>query len=781
MALIDDVQRICERLADHGWRDLLLRHGLDITAQNLANELDRELEIQRNRPGFEDFSPDGVRGIEPSRPGLSLLYHALASPAVHPTANGEPREDPDAYPTLEELDTVENYIYAKSSRPVSDLPAGAVLGVFSYQYRVGTRTPHGLYADLVFSRTGVARVGTAPANYDPIRRSFWVVPRGGGDRIAVMPARYGTFLAIASRPTPSTSVLEVRADDMNRNFLFPFHKIFLGEECLLDASISMRYLEFHRNEKLRRSHNPGGLPLLDGFRLDETPFVRDSRNAQDLVHLQQIGASILVVPHDNPTLVRTASQVNSQSGRSEIVRFPVPAATGSNRFWSSFQILAPDDSREAPEYLNIRHRVVSGAGEEQRIEDLNLLPEDPNPASDPFSMLLRDGGYEAAHFIDDTCDGCLLARVEINGASAGFRHRAAYSLVTAPDFFPLADQIAISRWAQRVLGNLQDHFSQGRPDPLSDGRLAANLTLPLPDDPARDAFDPNDRTMTAVVANLEIGPGTSPAQPAPSVPDRSVSYLPDNASNVFFPGWDVSRGKEGTLIFNAAYGLGSPFPEDAKLCAALNSFWPAVAPDASRTFNVFFAPTAKPLLDRELGYHPDHPRVGSGEVRSEIGWDGEQGPFFETIDGMLFANFANKDRSDYTANALAGLLRVSLTVNADANELIRRMEALRACIRVLPPNNDFVSTTGLFLVVAEDVENWGTRNDRGDQSLQGPGYLFVFAVLEDPEKEDPAGNVRRRRSRVQQTLTCQIVASSQKPEAICRRVGQGPFTLLHTP
>ena len=60
------------------------------------------------------------------------------------------------------------------------------------------------------------------------------------------------------------------------------------------------------------------------------------------------------------------------------------------------------------------------------------------------------------------------------------------------------------------------------------------------------------------------------------------AYLPDAASGLFAPGWDVSRDN-GHL---APYGLGSPFPEDSKLCAPLSSFWPAVAPDASRTFSI---------------------------------------------------------------------------------------------------------------------------------------------------------------------------------------------------
>ena len=46
--------------------------------------------------------------------------------------------------------------------------------------------------------------------------------------------------------------------------------------------------------------------------------------------------------------------------------------------------------------------------------------------------------------------------------------------------------------------------------------------------------------------------------------ERSVNALGHDAQITFGPD------------HLAAYGLGSPFPEDSKLCAALSSFWPAV-------------------------------------------------------------------------------------------------------------------------------------------------------------------------------------------------------------
>ena len=83
MALIDDIQVVCDRLAGAGWRALLHRHGLNIGTPDLAAESARELTgINRTVPGFQDFHPDAGRGIEPGVPCMSLLYHALASPGV---------------------------------------------------------------------------------------------------------------------------------------------------------------------------------------------------------------------------------------------------------------------------------------------------------------------------------------------------------------------------------------------------------------------------------------------------------------------------------------------------------------------------------------------------------------------------------------------------------------------------------------------------------------------------------------------------------------------------
>ena len=173
MSLIDDVRAICDRLAPKGWAQLLAHHGLDITSADLKSELDRVLpNIDRHAAGFEDFAFEGKKGIEPGHPARSLLYHALASTNVIKKVDGSFLS---AFPTLAEISTVENYVFGakpptlKELRTrVNNLPLSVV--VFAYEYRPATQTCHKKHADLVFSRTGVARVGTAKPIYEGSRR-----------------------------------------------------------------------------------------------------------------------------------------------------------------------------------------------------------------------------------------------------------------------------------------------------------------------------------------------------------------------------------------------------------------------------------------------------------------------------------------------------------------------------------------------------------------------------------------------------------------------------------
>jgi hypothetical protein len=176
MTLLDDVKAICDRLGAKGWRDLLRKvtdNKLDIR-QNSAAALKTALlanlpAIDRSLPGFEDFDPNGAQGITPFKPASSLLYHALASPRVQRDASGAMLM---AFPTVAEIEAVENLVFAITPRMLSEVAAAAggdKLSIVSYavEYRPAPDTAHSLYADLTFSRTGIARVGTARPKYLP--------------------------------------------------------------------------------------------------------------------------------------------------------------------------------------------------------------------------------------------------------------------------------------------------------------------------------------------------------------------------------------------------------------------------------------------------------------------------------------------------------------------------------------------------------------------------------------------------------------------------------------
>ena len=343
-----------------------------------------------------------------------------------------------------------------------------------------------------------------------------------------------------------------------------------------------------------------------------------------------------------------------------------------------------------------------------------------------------DGGYAAAHFTDDSCDGCVEA--VISGLPSAVENLLGFSLITAPDFFPLADQFEV-----------EDDPTIHQVEPLSKGRLPVNPSLPRPSNPAAFAFSRNDTTVTSVVGRFASGP------PAPKAnhPKRMISFLTDAASNVFAPGWDTSRSRDTVGSFLTSSGLGSPFPEDAKLCAALASFWPAVAPDNGRTFGNIGFGNQLPMLDEELGFHPRHERVTSGELKSHRGWDGEFGPFFEKSGTKLHVNYVTIARADYVTNALQGNIRVSLTAEVQSRDLIARHQALNACEGIL----NVGANAQVCLVVVREIDDWAAVG-RGRPELQGGGLLLEFAELKGTQLA--TSEVDRVRQEVKKRHVCQL-------------------------
>jgi hypothetical protein len=176
--------------------------------------------------------------------------------------------------------------------------------------------------------------------------------------------------------------------------------------------------------------------------------------------------------------------------------------------------------------------------------------------------------------------------------------------------------------------------------------------------------------MTTLVSLLGSTPSSQPLA-VRSIDARRHSHLPDDAAGVFAPGWDVARDwtrVDGKIIWHlAAYGLGSPFPEDAKLCPALSTFWPAVAPDATREMEPVVmgnqSGTVSPLTDQEIGQVGDFP------------WDGVKGPQVVVVGGKEYAEFASLRHVDYVRNAIDRLFTLRLTGRVDAIEYESRVAA----------------------------------------------------------------------------------------------------------
>ena len=259
---------------------------------------------------------------------------------------------------------------------------------------------------------------------------------------------------------------------------------------------------------------------------------------------------------------------------------------------------------------------------------------------------VQAGGYRALHYVDYNADGWI--DVECSELALEVPRRLpAYSIVASPHFFPFINQTDLMQWTnQSVLPSLVQYIwdasGGGPPQALSDQRYAANLKLDAV------SFDPQDDTMTAIV-------GLYGSSGAPTRIERAknhrASMLPDSAAGVFAPGWDVSYDRtsetdaEDTgnrvlpgITFLTNYGLGSPFPEDSKLCAALSAFWPAAAPDISRTFSPTHHGTATPLPDDLIG-------LGEG-----LPWDGVVGPKIRESDRVV--EFAALAYGDYVETVL---------------------------------------------------------------------------------------------------------------------------------
>lgn len=635
MSLINAVERACTRLAPTGWRDLLLHHGLDITSTTLRDELAKPLLIDRTQPGFEDFSADGVRGVEPGHPAASLLFHAFASPNVNLGINGSALT---AFPTPAETEHILNYVYGANppSMEVLRLAAGdaeLAIAVFAYEYRPRPETVHGRQADLCFSRTGIARVGTAPALYDPQRRGFLPFVEDQPNQMRVIPARYGAFIAARHVGQPERfGPMNAQSIDHDLEFWVPLHKVFDGDECVAGMDLSVQLVNHQVNEKIGQIHRRFRNTGWQEPDILNAPFVI----TEGLCHWADIDgfAPGLLVPNAKERLVQLAHY----QGRP--LSFMMPPGTGG--------------------LVHGRHHVRDDGS----IEDLNQRED--------VDAIVKAGGYRALHYQDAMADGWVRALCP----ALELQSIAAYSIIGAPDFYPLCGQRELKQWSSdpQVFPCPTPPCPQvwhTRVNPLSDVRFFINQSL------RGGYFSAEDRGATAIVSPPQTSTTPSPGHPAAYA--QRQSWLPDFASGVFGPGWEVGRGLVDAPFTNmlCGYQLASPFTEDARICAALGSYWPGVAPDSTRTFeprNV--SATVIPLTDNEIG------------LLDQPAWDGRSGPSLIELEGRTLVQYQAYEYGDYTQAALDGRISLAATGQTSTRQYHQRVLGMRRAYQAVGAGSD---------------------------------------------------------------------------------------------
>lgn len=761
------------RLAPLGWRQLLMdatSGELNISAPNLGDQLTRYLSrIDRNIPGFGDFDLAATQPIEAGSPDRSLLYHAFASPSVVAGRNGLVLR---GFPTLAEIEAVENYVYGVAPPTMASLRARAAgrplaIAVFALQYESAPNSVHGVHAELCFARAGAARLGTVGPLYDPPSRSFLSVDQSRPFDFPVVPRRFAAYVAV--QRTGGDSAMEQFGpqdpliQDAQLQFWVPIHKLFSGSECIQGFDLDVKLSCGLRNDSLAMFHKwldvQGLQNNWSGEDLEHYPFVIKDELIGCLAKDADFGMGLLV-PRAGP-LTRAAEY------KGKPLTFPVDGRYSGqpvNIQLSSLQLLPEtpdtdpphygvddalqDAQRSAPEYINVRHQMLPGG----QIRNLNKERD--------LRKIIGRGGYNALHYVDGTGDGWVEARCpQLDGLVD--RRVAAYCMVGLPDFFPKVKQRDLMLWWQNdVPRAVRDGLFAVPPLALSQTRIAANITLPI-------GFSIQDVTVPAIVTQPKplAAPGLQTAAQKPNGPVQTgKTGMPDGSPGLFDPGWDTSQGiyysgpaPTPLQKFMAGYGLGSPFVEDAKLCAALGSYWPATAPDSTRTFQPdkqisaksYPYPTIVPLSDQEIGAAP----LPSGKF---MPWDGVRGPQARTIEGQRYASYVDAWRTDYID--LVGAMTAALTSQIDLTEYKARILAMEAVywgLGIHDANREYFGENGKTLPekVLFAKAKWAvlsfrivTANDPGLAEAQAAAgsrlsgsrlYFFHLYRWNGPERTDP--------------------------------------------
>ncbi len=423
--LTDGVVDACRHLAPLGWRQMLMDATggeLDIAATDLRSEFGKPLaHIDRAYPGFGDFAAAATRAIEPGRPDRSLLYHAFASPTVVADRKGV---NLGGFPTLAEMDALENYVYGVEpptmdalqaridamSPPLHDGEKRRKLGlvVYALQYRNAPMSVHGRHAELCFARSGVARLGTIEPFYDARARNFVALDPTRPFDFRVTPRRFAVYLAAQFKGCKGGfGPQDLLAGDDELIFWAPIHKLFNGPECIAGLNLQVGLKRGLRNDELAQFHrflDTAGLKNnWSGEVLEQFPFTIKDEFIGSMSGRPDFGDGVL---EPRPSPLVTPAQYKGR-----LLTFPVDGSYTSkpwNMQLSSMQILpgaepeeeprymldaAQTTQRPAPEYINIRHRLMPNG----EIDDLNFRPD--------MNEIMSKGGYQTLHYIDAAGDG----------------------------------------------------------------------------------------------------------------------------------------------------------------------------------------------------------------------------------------------------------------------------------------------------------------------------------------------------------------------------------------
>lgn len=681
-SLRDKVAAACRRLAPSGWQEMILDVSggeLDITAPDIADRLTNTLSrIDRSYPGFGDFNVAGVKAIEPGEPDLSLLYHAFASPLVRADRAGNPLKD---FPTLAEIEAVENLVYGAAAPSFEELRAmasGRPLGivVFATQYQPAPRSVHGTHAELCFARAGIGRVGDAEPLYDGMNRYFSTGVEGDPFKFRVVPRRFAAYLAVKVEGQAGNFGPQDPLDgDQNRSYWVPLHKLFAGPECIKGMDLQLEMTSGLRNDLISKFHKwlqrGGRKSEWRGEQLEEFPFVVKDEKIGALSTRSDFGSGVLE-PVPNP-LVRHAEYEGKKLTFHVDPSFVAESANVQSTSWMVLDAApgemplymddaAQDYDRQAPQYVNFRHRVNPDGSVESLSENEDMYE------------IIGKGGYEALHFVDGAGDGWVEASCPQIDAQVD-DHIPAYAMIGLPDFYPQLNQRDLMLWWKNdVPDAIRSGLFAVPPLALSQTRIAANIDLPV-------GFSIEDDTVPAIVSHFKKAIG--PRQKTNGGDFHNKVGMTDGSPGLFDPGWDSSQGYhyKGPDIppqrFLAGYGLGSPWIEDAKLCAALGAYWPGVAPDSTRAFSPgkvlsgmeYPWPSVAPMTDEEIGIVP----MPDGTL---LPWDGVRGPQLVQSGPFRYAVYQDMGHVDYIT--LPNTMTAALTSRVDMSEYTSRILAMAA-------------------------------------------------------------------------------------------------------